>query len=757
MNNLGPGMLKLFLLALLFFFINNPMPILNIAEKPSVAKSISRILSSTCNTTRGLHKYCPNIYFETDFKFKNTEMVFTSVLGHLFECSFEAGGNWNESNPRDLFYERVLRNINPEHRMVAENITRLSRTASLVIIWTDCDREGENIARQIRSIVGNVAVKRARFSAISRNEIESALSNVVEINENEADAVDARIELDLRIGSAFTRIQTISHNSGKVISFGPCQIPTLNFVVQRHNQIENFVAEKFYSLQNTISDTFRWTRGDVFDKNCVVHFYNLLRGSKAVIVSKVTQPKEKFRPLPLRTVEFQKTCSSYYKIDGHRLMEIAEKLYNSGYISYPRTETDSFPKGFGFTSIISKLKNDVKFGEYATSFTFRMPRSGSNNDQAHSPIYPLKDGSDLQGDERKIFEFISRRFLGCVSENAKGFETEYTMRMTSSIDSAHYEEFKCKGLNITERNYLDVYIYDKWESKEIGEYRENQMVENNLEITEGMTSKPEYLTESDLITLMDKNGIGTDATIHEHIQKIQVRGYVRKERFKFIPERLGSNLIRAYNTIGLPISEPTLRKNLEENLKKVCESIKNKDELVREEIKEYVKIYDKLGESIATFKEIMKGSDEEGNSSRTKRDNDGNSNAGKSKKEYRTENRTNNKTSSDVNTNKKHKTDAPKCECGEEAKILETKKGENTGRMFFICGNYPKKCGFFQWKDGPSDENRNNRNNEEAVVNCLCGYEAQKKTANTESNKGREFYSCKKSYKKCKFFKWADE
>ncbi|ELA41214.1 uncharacterized protein VICG_01703 [Vittaforma corneae ATCC 50505] len=791
------------------------MIVLNVAEKPSVANSISKILSTSCNKTRGMHKYCPNIYFQTKFNSENSQMVFTSVLGHLFEFSFEDQGKWNESNPKDLFKEEIIGRINPEHKLAAENIKKLSERASLVVIWTDCDREGENIARQIKTIIEThrkVCIKRARFSAISRNEIECALENLTEINFLEADAVDARIELDLRIGSAFTRIQTISHNNGNVISFGPCQIPTLNFVVQRHIQIENFISEKYFSLQNTvltdqnskkqndtIKNVFAWERKHLFDKNCIIYFYNVLRNSKAVISDKKVSNKEKYRPLPLRTVEFQKICSSFYKIDSHRLMSIAEKLYNNGYISYPRTETDSFPKSFGFKNIINKLKNDPRLGEYASNFAFVYPRSGSNNDQAHSPIYPLKDGSDLQGDERKIFEFISRRFLGCVSKNAKGVETEYTMNIFFNDGLSQHETFKCKGLNIVERNYLDVYIYDKWESSQVGDFRINEVVENNVEIIEGNTTKPEHLTESDLISLMDKNGIGTDATIHEHIHKIQTRGYVKKEKFKFIPLKLGLNLIKAYNSIGLPISEPTLRKNLEENLKKICEGTKNKNEIVKNEIQEYLRIYEKLEGSLNIYKEIMRDSEEpkkpeggsmEKDSKRKKLKSNENiehkkyhsssvkkkakSNADEYadvKFDQGVENTTNitkgnnktgiNKEDYCILTETERSKKLPKgqqelCDCGKEAKLLEAKKGENTGRMFLTCHFFPKKCSYFCWEDSPRHEPAKGSATER-IINCFCGYEAQKKIANTESNRGREFYCCKKNYKKCKFFQWVDE
>ncbi|KAI5173454.1 DNA topoisomerase III, partial [Pancytospora epiphaga] len=415
------------------------MKILNIAEKPSVAKSISAVLSTNSRVTHGKHKYCPNIFF----KWEN-DMIFTSVLGHLFSWDFKMKTGWTESDPYGLFEAEIEKRLSEDMKKVAENIKTLSRQCEMVVIWTDCDREGENIASQIREIVGNKKVRRARFSAISRSEVERAIRNLTEINDRESVAVEARIELDLRIGSAFTRFQTLAYSSAcmfskrLILSFGPCQIPTLNFVVQRHNQIIKFKPEKFYSLENkvikmsidkgydngydktigktinksinktidktidrnTINDNknrpftcFKWKRGNIFSKNCILLFYSLLKNGRAIITNKAVQNREKFRPLPLRTVEFQKICSSYFKIPGHLLMEVAEKLYNNGYISYPRTETDSFIKGFNFNEIVNKLKNDEAVGSYASDFTFKYPRSGNSNDQAHSPIYPLKSGN----------------------------------------------------------------------------------------------------------------------------------------------------------------------------------------------------------------------------------------------------------------------------------------------------------------------------------------------------------------------------
>lgn len=127
----------------------------------------------------------------------------------------------------------------------------------------------------------------------------------------------------------------------------------------------------------------------------------------------------------------------------------------------------------------------------------------------------------LAAQEASIYELITRRFLACCSEDAKGH--------TTTVEILYGEEtFNASGLVVLERNYLDVYWYENWHSSTmlpvftLGE----TFMPTEAMMNEGGTTAPNYLTESDLIALMDANGIGTDATMAEHIQRIQEREYV---------------------------------------------------------------------------------------------------------------------------------------------------------------------------------------------------------------------------------------
>jgi DNA topoisomerase-3 len=154
---------------------------------------------------------------------------------------------------------------------------------------------------------------------------------------------------------------------------------------------------------------------------------------------------------------------------------------------------------------------------------FSQPRNGPHNDQAHPPIHPVcyVAPATLNHNEKRVYEFITRRFLACCSEDAVG--------ETTTVNLAYGDEgFHANGLIVIARNYLDVYPYDKWESsQQLPRFVVDETFEpTEATMTDGKTTSPGYLTEPELIALMDVNGIGTDATMADHIAKIKEREYV---------------------------------------------------------------------------------------------------------------------------------------------------------------------------------------------------------------------------------------
>jgi DNA topoisomerase-3 len=288
------------------------------------------------------------------------------------------------------------------------------------------------------------------------------------------------------------------------------------------------------------------------------------------------------------TIELEKTGSRKLKLSAKTIMTIAEKLYTQGYISYPRTETNQFSKETNLRALVELQTPHADWGEFAGRVLEwgPNPRNGNKSDQAHPPIHPTKFVSTLQGDEKRVYELVVRHFLATVSRDAVGSETVVNA-MTGG------EEFTATGLVVLERNYLDVYVYDRWSGKEIHNYEVGHTFNpTELCLHEGSTNPPSMLTEADLISLMEKHGIGTDATHAEHINTIKERGYIGElDQGHLVPGTLGMGLVEGYELMRLELAQPRLRAGLEEDLKAICQGTKDPAAVLREQIEKYKECY----------------------------------------------------------------------------------------------------------------------------------------------------------------------
>ena len=347
-------------------------------------------------------------------------MVTTSVRGHLASQDFGPRYGWSNCAPLALFsapIETMYRDdMVPLERMLANQ----ARRAKVLILWLDCDREGEAIGDEVRIACCDanprLEVYRARFSTVLPQEIKRALHSLGRLNQAFVQAVQARSQHDLRVGAAFTRFQTLrlqkkfDEIGNNVISYGPCQFPTLGFVVERWARIETFIPEDFWFIELSLrvpqpddspqgvdgdqggsrqdnegtsgqtggseSDRgrhppnqrqrqgqtqarqlhFTWNRGRLYDRVMTMALYeSCLDAGEAVVMSLTGRPKNRWRPVPLATVELQKRASRFLRIGAESLMHAAEELYQNGFISYPRTETEKFRPEFEHMPLIQSF------------------------------------------------------------------------------------------------------------------------------------------------------------------------------------------------------------------------------------------------------------------------------------------------------------------------------------------------------------------------------------------------------------------
>lgn len=418
-------------------------------------------------------------------------------------------------------------------------------------------------------------------------------------------------------------MHTLSPFMDFIDSLGSCQFPTLGFVVDRYFRVKNFVPEPFWAIRvmheredNKVA--FSWARGHLFDRASVIILFERCLMAKTAKVTKVQEkPTSKWKPLPLTTLEFQKSATRFLGMSGAEAMSVAEGLYQKGFISYPRTETDRFDKGMNLRALCEKQTPDTRWGQFAQNLVngaFQQPREGRHDDKAHPPIHPVTYASPsvLSANEKRVYEFVARRFLACCSEDAKGMATDIEITYGDEVFSAH-------GVIVLERNYLDVYPYDKWTGTAmlpkftLGE----QFEPTEAMMTEGKTSPPNYLTEADLLALMDANGIGTDATMAEHIKKILDRQYAFTHQRggarglkEFIPSALGCALIEGFDRMNFETSlgKPFLRKEMELKMKAICNGRTTKQIVLRESLAQYRQVYDQSQEQLGVLKAVRRHS-----------------------------------------------------------------------------------------------------------------------------------------------------
>ncbi|XP_059150612.1 DNA topoisomerase 3-beta-1-like isoform X1 [Physella acuta] len=562
--------------------------VLMVAEKPSLAQSLAKILSNgNMSTKKGSNGACSIHDYTGRFNGESVHFKMTSVCGHVMGCDFPGKfNNWDKVDPVELFTAPISKKeANPNLHMPLF-LRKEATGADYLVLWLDCDKEGENICFEVidcvRSVMNRLPgqqIFRARFSAITDTDIKHAMNNLVEPNKNEALSVDARQELDLRIGCAFTRYQTrffqgkYGDLDSTLISYGPCQTPTLGFCVERHDKIQSFKPEPYWvihvqvQLPNGKLMNLDWERVRLFDKDVAQMFVNRIKtGDGALVLETVQKKGEKPKPLALNTVEMLRVASSGLGMGPQHTMQVAERLYTQGYISYPRTETNSYPENFDLRGTLKQQSSHPDWGNFVTELLhsgIQKPKKGHDAGD-HPPITPMKSAteSELDSDSWRLYDYITRHFIATISPNCTYLQTTIYFEIGS-------EKFSCSGKVLVDPGYTSIMPWQQLGADEEIPIlkKDEKLALEEVKLVDKMTCPPDYLTESELITLMEKHGIGTDASIPVHINNICERNYVNIiSGRKLKPTPLGIVLVHGYQKIDVDLVLPTMRSAVEQQL-----------------------------------------------------------------------------------------------------------------------------------------------------------------------------------------------
>ena len=595
-----------------------------IAEKPSVARDIARVLGCSKKT---------NSYIE------GKDYVVTWALGHLVTLADpeeygEQFKTWRlDTLPMlpDQWKLVVIKHTSRQYHAVKEQIFR--KDISDIVIATDAGREGELVARWILEKAGNrKPLKRLWISSVTDKAIREGFSHLRpgKDYENLYHAAVARAEADWEVGINATRALTCKYNAQ--LSCGRVQTPTLVMIAAREEEIKKFVPKSYYGLKAVVKGiSFTWTdaknnSGRTFDKTRIEAIYK--NADQKIRITEVKKKSKKtYSPALYDLTALQREANQRYGYSAKETLNIMQRLYeNHKVLTYPRTDSRYLT-----TDMTGTLKERLKacaVGPYRKAASrlsmqeIKADKSFVNNAKVsdHHAIIPTEQFVQLEhmsNDERKIYDLVVRRFLAVLSPACEYEE----ISLTGMIGN---ETFRAKGSRILKAGWREIYDAD-WDDIEDEDTPDNSGSTNissltgtswpdvregselpvtSLSITEGKTKPPAYFTEGTLIaamenparymqhkdqtlarTLGETGGLGTVATRADIIEKLFGSFLMEKKGAEIHITSKGRQLL---SLVPPDLKSPELTAQWELRLKSIAQGKGSQNKFMAE-IEDYTK------------------------------------------------------------------------------------------------------------------------------------------------------------------------
>lgn len=532
------------------------------------------------------------------------DTVVMGLRGHVVELDFTKGySNWRseEHPPRSLIDADIEKH--PTEKKIVALMQKHARRSDRVTIATDYDTEGELIGMEafelVRAVNPKVKIDRARFSAITKDEITKSISEAQELDFNLAAAGETRQVIDLVWGASLTRFLSIAAHRGadSILSVGRVQSPTLAMIVDREKEIEAFVPEKYWVLtldarKGGTDIEARHTHGRFTNKDEADAAY---AGTKdpLMVTDVISGKKIDKAPTPLDTTALI-VGAGRLGLSAASAMNKAEDLYMRGFISYPRTDNTAYPKSLNLRQHL-KMFAGGEFERDANLVLANMrpaPTRGKKETTDHPPIYPTSRGTraEISDDGTwKLYEFIVRRFFATLLPDAEWKTLKVNM-------SAAAEPYTITGGRLSVSGWRAVYPYSKAEEIVLPEFRIGERLTlSGKNCEEKETQPPARYSQSRLIQRMEELGLGTKSTRHEVISKLMGRKYIEGNPMK--PTIVGRAVTESLEQFAGTITAPTMTKMLEEHMEEIAAGTKTMNAVLGESKTMLSSIFDYLEEN----------------------------------------------------------------------------------------------------------------------------------------------------------------
>jgi DNA topoisomerase-3 len=537
--------------------------ILCIAEKPSVGKEIARIVGA--NTRR-------------DGFFEGNGYLISWTFGHL--CTLKAPDDYSPDWKRWMleylpmippkFQLKVIDNSGVQKQF--NTLKTLLEQCTSVVNCGDAGIEGELIQRWVLAKALNTKpVKRLWISSLTDEAITEGFKHLKDSKEYDLlyAAGNARAIGDWLLGMNASRLYTIKYANGKgVLSIGRVQTPTLALIVNRYNEIMNFVPEIYWELKTTYREVvFNSTKRKFTSKEEAALLLEQIKSYLFEIVS-ATIKKGNESPLPLFDLtSLQVECNKKFNFTADDTLKHIQKLYEQKLVTYPRVDTTYLPENMypKIKGILSDMKPYVQFTNVLLDKPIKKSKKVFDDTKItdHHAIIPtgIVPPSGMYLPEKQVYDLISRRFIAA-------FYPDCVVSNTVVLGDVNGNEFSATGKVILEEGWRVLFPKKETDAKEGDEqlmplFVKGEKGEHLPDLQEKQTQPPKLHTEGTLLRametagkqvddlelreLMKDNGIGRPSTRANIIETLFKRNYIVRQRKNLVPTITGIQLIKTIN------------------------------------------------------------------------------------------------------------------------------------------------------------------------------------------------------------------
>jgi len=455
------------------------------------------------------------------------DFVVKSSFGHVRDLAKkEAIDIENNFKPK---YE-----VSPDKKQIVAELRKLAKAAEVVWLATDEDREGEAISWHLYETLGldKKETRRITFNEITKGAILKAIESPREINKELVDAQQARRILDRLVG--FELSPVLWRKVRPSLSAGRVQSVAVRLIVEKEKEINNFNSETFFK----ITAIFQTEKGRInatvakqlTSEEDVVRFLDSCKNASFNISDVTKKPATKKPVAPFTTSTLQQQASIKLGFSVSRTMSVAQRLYESGRITYMRTDSLNLSK-----TALDAAKTEITraYGsEFSNEQKYKTKNSGAQ--EAHEAIRPTDFSThsiNAESDQEKLYDLIWKRAISSQMSDAK------LERTTIKINANGVEEtFSAKGEVIKFEGFLKVYLETSVDDSE-NEFASgllpavatgDSVQVDNISVTQRFSRPPARYVEASLVKKLEELGIGRPSTYAPTISTIQKRGYVEK-------------------------------------------------------------------------------------------------------------------------------------------------------------------------------------------------------------------------------------